>query len=62
MGNRKLLKMAKTVLAVVLAIMVILPSTLGRPIGGKPVGDNTIGKTAVVYSALGDEDDGYHVE
>lgn len=62
MGNRKLLKMAKTVLAVVLAIMVILPSTLGRPIGGKPVGGNTIVKSAVVYSALGDEDDGYHVE
>lgn len=59
MGNRKLFKMAKTVLAVVLAIMVILPPTLGRPLGGKPVGGSTIGGTPIVYSVNGDDGDDY---
>ena len=60
MGNLKLFKMAKTVLAVVLAIMVILPPTLGRPLGGKPVGGSTIGGTPIVYSVNGDDGDEYN--
>ncbi len=59
MGNRNLFKMAKAVLAVVLAIMVILPPTLGRPLGGKPVGGSTIGGTPIVYSVNGDDGDEY---
>ena len=62
MGNRKLLKMAKTVLAIVLAIMVILPPTLGRPFGGKPVGGSTIGGEPVVIGILGDDDEEFLVE
>ena len=57
MGNRNLFKMAKTVLAIVLAIIVILPPTLGRPLGGKPVGGSTIGGTPIVYYT-NDGDDG----
>lgn len=59
MGNRKLFKMAKTVLVLVLAIMVILPPTLGRPFWGKPVGGSTIGGTPIVYSVNGDDGDDY---
>ena len=62
MENHRLFKLAKTVLALVLAIVVILPLNLGKPIGGKPTGGNTIGGTPIVYGAFGDEGEDYHHE
>ena len=58
MGNRKLSKMAKTVLALALAIMVILPSTFGKPLAGKTAGKVTIG-SPISYGILGDDGEEY---
>ena len=59
MGKQKYNKAAKTLLAVVLAIVVIFPLTLGRRITVNPVGDNAINTSPVVYGTLGDDGEEY---